>query len=257
MGNKLGAVGGASKATSAASEEDWPWVWAIRDPEQLDWKRGLEDEPEVLARISKQQSPLPVPLDLFAGDDNQRALTVPSASREKSFLWLGDAACARHAARLRHDIGITHIVNCADACNHHYDLNQTYADLGITVLRLEAEDEPGFPMLAKYLDRVQRFVADAESQEESTKVMIHCTAGINRSGVLVAALVMLKYRISVLDTVRHIRRRRGNSFLWNETFQEDLVALARTHGLLGDTPTGAPAMPPLSKGPTKTVRDLF
>ena len=166
--------------------------------------------------------------------------TVPSASREKSFLWLGDAACARHAARLRHDIGITHIVNCADACNHHYDLNQTYADLGITVLRLEAEDEPGFPMLAKYLDRVQGLSRTPSLREESTKVMIHCTAGINRSGVLVAALVMLKYRISVLDTVRHIRRRRGNSFLWNETFQEDLVALARTHGLLGDTPTGAP-----------------
>ena len=249
MGNKL--RGSEAPSTDAPSEADWPWVWAIRDPEQLDWKRGLEGEPEVLARISKQQSPLPVPLDVFT------PAAETSAVRATSFLWLGDAACARHASRLRHDIGITHIINCADVCNHHFDLNQTYADLGITVLRLEAEDERGFPMLAKYLDRVQKFVADAESQEGNAKVMIHCTAGINRSGVLVAALVMLKYRMNVLETVRHIRRRRGNCFLWNETFQEDLVALARTHGLLGDAPTHAPAMPPLKSGPTRTVRDLF
>ena len=130
-----------NKPTSAAltradpSEEYWPWVWAIRDPEQLDWKRGLEDDPAALARISARQYPLPVPLDVVpldvvaegggggdGGGDGGTADTrargaddagggaataadgaatgAPRATRAASFLWLGDAACARKAAQL-------------------------------------------------------------------------------------------------------------------------------------------------------------
>ena len=108
MGNTFKA-GNAAGASNLPSEADWPWVWAIRDPEQLDWKRGLEDKPEVLERISKQQSPLPVPLDVFTAQDDKSSAPNGSsdpyietlAMRATSFLWLGDAACARHASRLR------------------------------------------------------------------------------------------------------------------------------------------------------------
>lgn len=59
---------------------------------------------------------------------------------------------------------------------------------------------------------------------------MHCVAGINRSGVLVAAARMLDERTSVLATVKHCRAQRGSTFLWNESFQEQLVALARREG---------------------------
>ena len=66
--------------------------------------------------------------------------------------------------------------------------------------------------------------------------MVHCQAGINRSGVIVAAIHMLEEQKNVLDVVRHIRRRRGNCFLWNESFQKQLVALAKRNNLLGAKP---------------------
>jgi len=50
---------------------------------------------------------------------------------------------------------------------------------------------------------------------------------------------MLSERETVLVTIAHIRKRRGNAFLWNESFQEQLVQLARNEGLLGPKPGSA------------------
>lgn len=59
------------------------------------------------------------------------------------------------------------------------------------------------------------------------KCVVHCVAGINRSGLIVSAYYMLTKRVPVLETVNHVRLQRGNVALCNEGFQQQLVAMAR------------------------------
>ena len=81
-------------------------------------------------------------------------------------------------------------------------------------------------------------------------MVVHCHAGINRSGVIAAALMMLRTNSSVLETVAHCRRQRGNAFLWNRTCD------------LGAEPVSAPVLashltstPPASR--PRTLIDTF
>lgn len=95
--------------------------------------------------------------------------------------------------------------------------------------------------------------------------------GWNRSGTIAAAEKMLSGSVSVLEAVKCVRRARGNLAVSNESFQEQLVALARREGLLGPTP-GEPGsvvpvpMPSQGQGAEgkeeekrkkKNVRELF
>ena len=112
---------------------------------------------------------------------------------------------------------------------------KVYKDVGIISLNLDADDEEGYPMLSQHLERCRAFYAECKSTENG-KMVIHCQAGINRSGVITAAIYMLEEQMHVLDVVKHIRRRRGNCYLWNVSFQKQLIALAKKNGLLGPKP---------------------
>merc|ERR1712224_508304 len=70
----------------------------------------------------------------------------------------------------------------------------------------------------------------------SGKCVVHCQAGLNRSVLIVAAYYMMETRTPVLETVRHVRKQRGNLALCNEGFQQQLVAMARKRDLLGPPP---------------------
>ena len=94
-------------------------------------------------------------------------------------------------------------------------------------------------MLAQHLERCRAFYAECKSTENG-KMVIHCQAGINRSGVITAAIYMLEEQMHVLDVVKHIRRRRGNCYLWNVSFQKQLIALAKKNSLLGPKPEDIP-----------------
>ena len=195
------------------SEADHPFVWALRKPAVLDWAKGLSDEAqrEHVKRMFK------LPVDVVPGE-----------------VYLGDAVCARDVARLS-ALGITHVLNAAGAAAAAP--RAAYEAAGIETLVIEAKDEPGYPMLVEHLDESRAFVARAKAGGGA--VLVHCVQGLNRSGVLVAAEVMLSQRRTVLDAVKHVRARRGNDAVSNKTFQRDLVDLARREDLLG-APPGEP-----------------
>ncbi|EGB11007.1 hypothetical protein AURANDRAFT_62234 [Aureococcus anophagefferens] len=196
------------------SDADYPYVWALRKTSVLDWEK---DVPDADARRAEVKRMFALPVDVVPGE-----------------VYLGDAVCARDVARLQ-SLHITHVLNAAGAAAAAPAA--AYAAAGIETLVLEARDEPGYPMLANHLDAARAFLAKA--RRGGGAVLVHCVQGLNRSGVLVAADLMLEERRSVLDAVRHCRARRGNECVSNKTFQRDLVDLARREDLLGPPP-GAP-----------------
>lgn len=200
---------GLSTHQTVVKKEDWPYIWAIRDTEQLDWRIGLSNE-EICAG-AKEQIELPVEI----GDG----------------IFLSDARHAHDLERLK-ALGITHVLNVAGKAA--IGPENEYTAAGITVKNIEADDEEGYPMLANHLGEAQKFISSAHVT--NGRCVVHCIAGINRSGVIVAAVKMLSEKMNVLDVVAHCRRRRGNVFLGNNSFQVDLVALARKEHLLGPPP---------------------
>lgn len=66
-------------------------------------------------------------------------------------------------------------------------------------------------------------------------VVVHCVAGINRSGAICLCGLHDLGATSVLEAIEHVKGRRG-SLLWNASFQIQLCQLAAEHGVLGEKP---------------------
>ena len=227
-------------------EELWPYIWAIREPECLDWKNNLDDE-EINMHAQKQME-LPVPIT--------------------DWLYLSNHRSACDIAKLK-ALGITHVLNVAGP--EARGPVESYQVEGITYKEVDAEDEEGYDMLGKHLDECQSFVAAAVGK--SGKALVHCVAGINRSGVIVASIHLLGQAredsnsedVNVLKTVAHCRLQRGNIFLCNETFQRQLVTLAKRNSLLGPPPghqdcivaQNAPRHMISQERPKKNIKILF
>jgi hypothetical protein len=140
-----------------------------------------------------------------------------------------------------------------------------FASAGLAWRGVAAQDAADYPMLANHFDDFRAFcdaactpseLCKAAENEEAAKgseggegpaaaaeeatpvevkrglVLVHCAAGINRSGALAVAYVMHRERMPLLEAARHCAAQRG-PLLWNRGFREQLVQFARAEGLLG------------------------
>lgn len=201
---------GANSTHNCEAEEDWPWVNAIRDPEVLDWRQFFEENQQHSTALLQSTEPAEI---------------LP-------WLFLSSGEGARDVCKLK-AVGITDVLNCT---GHPMLPKSDYDAATINVRIISSEDEEGYPMLKTHLKSTIDWIKEIKSSNNQSKILIHCHAGINRSGVLVAALHLLETRIGVCDTVKAIRIKRGNMYLTNESFQSQLVAFARKEGLLGSEP---------------------
>jgi len=194
--------------------QDWPWVWALKDRKILDWKPGLSED-EIYAQ-SVKQAQLPVAIT-----DN---------------VYLGDAQSIKDIDTLK-ALGITAVLNMAGPkATYVWPTNfvHTLSESGLSYLEIDAVDMPSYKLLQWHWAEASAFLE--ASTANGGKCVVHCVAGLNRSGLVVAAHYLLTKRTTVLETVKHIRRQRGNLALCNGGFLQQLVALARQNELLGAEP---------------------
>ncbi|CAB9529752.1 specificity protein phosphatase 1 [Seminavis robusta] len=199
-----------SQNTNGNNQDDLQdYVEAIRRTQYLDWRQHIQDEDERQAILQVQRNP-PVPIldDLF----------------------LSGATSLLNQQRLK-SLGITHILNVAGRQATNLEGNQSNDFIYKTI---GAADRKDYAMLELHLEECRSFIDSC--REMGGKCLVHCQAGANRSGVVVAAEMMLRTQKPVLEVVYHCRKQRGTTFLCNETFIIELVKLAKTHSLLGPKP---------------------
>ena len=196
------------------NQEDWPWVWALR--EGLDWREHCLDHGASKTTVEQAQQ-----------EWQRKNPPVPFLHH----LWIGSQSSCMNVDKLK-QLGITHLLNMAAGIHCPVD---EYQQVGIQYLALEAQDADGYPLLQKHLAPARAFFNLAK-HEDNGICLVFCKAGLNRSGLIVAALAMLETRWDVCKTVAQLRRQRGDYALDNESFQEQLVALARREHLLGPCP---------------------
>lgn len=157
-------------------------MWGIRDHEYLDWKQGPSDN-EIRSEALRQQD-LPVPVT-----DN---------------LYLGNARSVEYMATLE-AYGITAVLNVAGPVALKRKTINTYEKKGIQYKQIAAIDEPDYPLLQNHWQDALAFIKSS-AENGKCKCVVHCVAGMNRSGLIVAAYYMLTTQTPVLETVKHIRK---------------------------------------------------
>mmetsp|Transcript_1268 Transcript_1268/g.1896 ORF Transcript_1268/g.1896 Transcript_1268/m.1896 type:complete len:251 (+) Transcript_1268:70-822(+) len=213
MGKNQSKIKEKSLSLYKSLPEDWPWVWGIRDAECLDWKLGLSQH-ELKAQASRQ-SILPVPIT----DD---------------VVYLGNARSVESIPRLEAH-GITAVLNMAGPHALRRETIKGYKKHGIEYKQINAEDEIDYNLLQNDWEEACEFIR-ATTANGKGKCVVHCVAGMNRSALIVSAYHMTTTRTPVLETVKHVRKQRGNVALCNEGFQQQLVAMARVENILGAAP---------------------
>ena len=95
-------------------------------------------------------------------------------------------------------------------------------------LGFTSEDDENYDIM-KHFDDVYNFIEDA--RVKGGKCFIHCIAGINRSGCLATAYVMLHKNIGPISAAKMVWEQRG-CLLSNNGFIERLVKFAIDRNML-------------------------
>jgi protein-tyrosine phosphatase len=158
------------------------------------------------------------------------------------WLYISDVSSLRDTKRLV-EMGITHVLSVnAMHSTQLAHLSDQLRTKQIVHQYVPGLDEYGYDMIGQHWAECHQFLESVFIQYKAKnvspkKVVVHCMAGINRSGLIVAAAHMVFTRSPVLEVVRNLVHQRGE-VLWNRSFQMQLCVLAAREGLLGERPVG-------------------
>jgi hypothetical protein len=157
------------------------------------------------------------------------------------WLYLAPLHCVRNnAERLCQEFGITHVLSTnrmppqvleslywelrSNEIEHHY---------------IPADDQLTYDMMAHW-DECKNFLQDCriyqgeecDEGRRTGKALVHCAAGMNRSGTIVAAAMMHFGEMDLLQVARELKAKRGYA-LSNSSFVRQLINFALKEGHLG------------------------
>lgn len=150
------------------------------------------------------------------------------ATRVSSHVWMGSQRNADDIPALQR-LGITHVLNVAGT--RRFDLKRSPYLPGDGIkgfLMIPAEDHDDYDIMKHFPDAIAFLDA---CREQSGRAFIHCNLGINRSGTICAAYLMISQRQNLLEVVQHLKKKRA-VVLCNKNFRRQLVRFARARGLL-------------------------
>uniref|UniRef100_A0A7S1TFV9 protein-tyrosine-phosphatase n=1 Tax=Compsopogon caeruleus TaxID=31354 RepID=A0A7S1TFV9_9RHOD len=131
------------------------------------------------------------------------------------------------------------VVNCAGA---DIETGPNFYGPDFDYMQIDARDSREYNILEQHFDEVRAFIE--AGTKESDRTMVHCVAGINRSGVLTTAYCLLHGNQSLLDTLRAVSSRR-RCILSNLGFRLQLIRFAKKHGRLGSLTSCSSSIEPL------------
>jgi len=154
-------------------------------------------------------------------------IRVPSEmSKVLDHLYLGSYDDAVEKSKLKKE-EITHIVNTVEE-PHSLSTGPDFYGDEFKYFGFSADDMANYPIM-DHLEDTYKFIEDA--RRTNGKCLIHCLAGVNRSGALTVAYVMLHRNIGPISATRLVFNARG-MLLSNNGFIERLVKLAVDKKLL-------------------------
>ena len=125
------------------------------------------------------------------------------------------------------EMGITHVLNCAAHRNSSRNPYPEWSGI-IGYRQFDANDDVYYDII-QHVPAAKSFIDGARRQ--GGKVLVHCARGINRSGAICVAYMMVDSQQDLIETVQYVKRCRG-LVLTNVGFRRQLIGFARKYGLL-------------------------
>ncbi|XP_065674845.1 dual specificity phosphatase 29 [Hydra vulgaris] len=142
-------------------------------------------------------------------------------------LYLGAINDAMDVDHLK-EAGITHIINTVHNIDGENETGAEFYGDEFIYMGFFSEDREDYPILENF-EKVQNFINSARDQ--NGKCLIHCMAGINRSGCLATAYYMIEKDIGPVTAVSEVFEKRG-VLLTNKGFIKQLVKFSVDRKLL-------------------------
>ncbi|CAG09402.1 unnamed protein product [Tetraodon nigroviridis] len=120
-------------------------------------------------------------------------------------LYIGNVAVAQNRKTL-HKLGITHVLNAAHSKQGSIG-DQSFYENACVYLGIPAEDSESFD-LSQYFRVAVDFIHRVLKNKDG-KVLVHCIMGVSRSATLVLAYLMMRQRLSLRDSLRHLTQKRA------------------------------------------------
>lgn len=123
--------------------------------------------------------------------------------------------------------GIDHVLSCAASrrsTESPYDAGSGIVDYFL----IPAEDRDDFD-ITRYFDAAFLFLDRVKRRRG--RALVHCNMGVNRSGAIVAAYLMVDETRNLLDVIAYLKAKR-RLVLSNKGFRIQLIQFARSRGLL-------------------------
>ena len=150
------------------------------------------------------------------------------------WLYLSDEKNARRRPILK-ELGITHVLSVNEMKpTQAQEMTSDLSCIGVDHKHVGAEDEERYDMLGHW-EECKEYLRSVRCS--GGKALVHCVAGINRSGFVVCAAHMVLEGKDLIAVVEDCVEKRG-TVLWNDSFREQLCVLAAREGLLGEVPEG-------------------
>ncbi|ESO07496.1 hypothetical protein HELRODRAFT_75868, partial [Helobdella robusta] len=115
-------------------------------------------------------------------------------------------------------IRVTHVLNCAGFKGQRSYEGSPYEEVGIEYLEFQADDHDEYD-ITKHFSEGFSFIDRA--RQRGGVVLVHCALGINRSGAMCIAYLMLRGNMPLLKAVKTIKSKR-RVLLSNRGFQRRL-----------------------------------
>lgn len=134
---------------------------------------------------------------------------------------------------------ITHVLNCAGTRTFDLTRSPYRKDTGIVgFLMMPAEDYEEFDIMQYFMDAI---IFLDKARTAGGRALVHCNIGVNRSGAIAAAYLMIHQRRPLLKVIEDLKSKRS-LILQNVGFRRQLIRFARCRGLL-DLPERPPKKP--------------
>ena len=140
-------------------------------------------------------------------------------------LYLGSMIDCTNKIKLQ-NLGVTHVINTAE--HNTAGITKEWYGHAVEYMGFSSDDDDKYPIM-QHFQQVFEFIEMA--RKCGGTCFIHCMAGINRSGVLATAYVMVHKDIGPITAVEYVLKRRG-TILTNRGFIEALITFANDIGLL-------------------------
>ena len=164
--------------------------------------------------------------DILQDGYQPRPTPPPGHVQLSGHVFIGSQKNAEDTKQLQQD-GITHVLCCA--LTRRSTESPYGSESGISGYRMiPAEDREDFD-ISRYFDEAIVFLDEVKTCEG--KALVHCNMGVNRSGAIVAAYLMVDENRLLLDVVSYLKIKRL-AILSNKGFRRQLVQFARFRGLL-------------------------